>query len=177
MTIIACANNMMVADSKRFSSTVSFDLAPGHQKIMRAPDGSLVGCAGTYACFQAARTWILNGMNFNVRPKLPDEQDNKTPLDWIWLQLDGRVFRGDHNFDYHEVSQPETIGVAEACWVWHGAFWACDNPVRAIEIAIEHCQYVDGKPQIEYLRRHEPGSIIEVRHGESFNDALRRGQI
>lgn len=174
MTIIACANNIMVADSRRYSGGVTFKLPPGANKISRSPCGSLVGMAGLGSHTFVGHKWVVEGMDFSKLPKLPevdDDQKNER-LVWLWLRPDGRLFRGDHNFDYHELAQPESIGVQDACWIWQGAVLACHDPVKAIRITLENCQYVGGEPQIEYLSMPEPGSIIEV-----DGEALRLGRI
>ena len=151
MTIIAVANNLMVADSACFSGTVRFR-AP-HPKITRAPDGSLVGAAGAGGHTGPLRDWVLAGMDFEKLPRLPtlDKDDEGNRLVFLWLRTDGRCFCGNYEFIVYELSVPNSIGTADACWIWHGAYDACHDPEQALRVTLARCIYVGGEPQVEHL--------------------------
>ena len=151
MTIIAAANNIMVADSISFSGGVRLKVA--HPKITRAPDGSLVGGAGAAAHTGLLRDWVRAGMDFEKPPRMPtlDKHDEGNSLVFLWLRADGRCFCGNHEFITYEVSTPNSVGIADACWVWHGAYDACHDPEQALRVALARCIYVGGEPQVEHL--------------------------
>lgn len=151
MTLIACANNTMVADSQCFSGGMRF--AVPRPKIIRAPDGSLAGAAGASVQVDVWHRWVLDGMNFSQQPELPklDEDEKNDELYWLWLRSgDGKLF-AVRRFDAYEMSQPNSIGYRDACWVWHGAYDACQDPVQALRVTLARCSFVGGEPQVEHL--------------------------
>lgn len=152
MTIIAVANNIMVADSGQCSGDVWYKPAPGRRKITRAPDGSLVGGAGFSQHCQALSDWAAAGMDFENLPKLAylDEPDQKGQfLVWLWLKPNCTLWFSGHTFMPYEIGQPYAIGANET--FWEGAYAACDDPVRALRLTLQHGSLVRGEPQVEHL--------------------------
>ena len=149
MTIIAVKNHIMAADSGTFSGSIVYRMADGHPKIVRAPDGSLVGAAGTSYDTYLLREWAKNGLNFADTPKISDEKDE--PLAWLWLRPDGTLWRGNNAFNICPSQPIYSIGYEGACQVAEGAMWAGATAPEAVQIAIDHCVYVAGPVQVERL--------------------------
>lgn len=90
-------------------------------------------------------------MDFEKQPKFAKVKDEDDNISWLWLRRDGRAFVGDANLDYYESASPTNIGIVHACNYWMGAVHACGDPVRALQLTLQHCEYVGGEPQVEYL--------------------------
>jgi hypothetical protein len=149
MTIIACTDKVMVADSYSFSDGIQFPCV--RPKVSRAPDGSLVGCVGAAVHTDVIHAWVARGMNFKKLPKMSQALEKDERATWLWLRPDGRAFIGDYNFGVYEASTPTNIGLRDACSVWTGAYAVCGDPVLSIRVALIHCVYIGGEPQVEYL--------------------------
>ena len=152
MTIIAVANNIMVADGASEAGNLRYPLAPGRRKINRAPDGSLTGGAGFRQHTQALAEWTLAGMDFGNLPKLAylDEEENRHQfMNWLWLKPNGTLWFSAHGFHPYEIAQPYAIGIAAV--FWEGAYHACLSPTKALQLALKHCTGLSGEPQVEHL--------------------------
>ena len=150
MTIIAAHKRQMGADSWSFCNGVGYP-AP-QSKIVRAPDGSLVGSAGASVDCATLRGWVKEGMNFGDLPPIcyPEKGEG---ISWLWLRTDGRLFYGNALFIMHEISLPAAVGVAEACIFAEGMLEAGATLKRALTQAIYRCDNVGGEPLIMSLPR------------------------
>lgn len=157
MTIIAIQGNTMVADSKQFVNGRSSPCPNG--KIIRAPDGSLVGACGASVDTYALRVWVLAGMDFGTKLKMKYEATNDESILWLWLKLDGTVWMGDADLRLHPVANPVAMGMG-AEFV-DGAMAAGADAEAAVRLAIGRIAYVGGAVQIERLDNgYPPGSIV-----------------
>jgi hypothetical protein len=181
MTIIAIQGNTMVADSKQFVNGRSSPCPNG--KIIRAPDGSLVGACGASVDTYALRVWVLAGMDFGTKLKMKYEATNDESILWLWLKLDGTVWMGDADLRLHPVANPVAMGMG-AEFV-DGAMAAGADAEAAVRLAIGRIAYVGGAVQIERLYNPAPGSIVglsdqemnEVASGTPVHMILARRQL
>jgi hypothetical protein len=162
MTIIAVHGNMMLADSWGFTG------AMGHTspwpKIMRAPDGSLIGWAGTVENIKLARDWVARGMDWQNTPKVHDK-DEDGALSGLILDANGQAWRISENYVFYEVPSPFAVGYETASTFWTGAVTCGANPILAMELAIKHCAYVGGDVQVERMRITDHHMVRRSVHG------------
>lgn len=156
MTLIVATNELMVADGACFSGSTRYDLAT--PKITRLPDGGLLGIGGAHDAARVLREWALNGMDFG-KPPVFTPIDEDLGLSWLWLKPTGQLYRGDKHMGYYEVAVPDSIGVADACNVWLGAYDALypdfvashTAAQRAMAVTLRRNFLVGSPIQVEYL--------------------------
>lgn len=148
MTLIAVSSGVMCADSASFQGDLMFP-SPG-PKIVRAPDGSLVGANGATGCCAILRHWASAGMNFDTPPKFSFTQasDNDSIL-WLWLKPDGTVHMGDCTMNNWAVPDPTIIGYGSQ--YAYGLLDARIPLAEAVRRTIERVPYLGGDVQIERL--------------------------
>lgn len=153
MTIIATDGRTMVSDTYCFSEHFLSSTFP---KIVRAPDGSLVGASGLVADCHALREWVIAGMDFKNPPTLAEpfnpDRERDTSVDWMWLKVDGTVWRGLATMATYPQKPPTSIGMHTATVVVETAMALGVPIVRAVEFAIDRCNGIGGEVQIEHLR-------------------------
>lgn len=152
MTIIAVQGRTMAADTWAWRGGVGYPVAPGHLKIVRAPDGSLVGSAGDASDLTIFRAWVIAGMDFGNRPTLRTTSEEER-IDWLWLKKSGELWRGNHLCDMHPVGLPGgyAIGINDAVMFCEGAMCAGMDIEQAVRMTIHRCAYVGGEVQVERL--------------------------
>lgn len=148
MTIIAVKGSMMAADSASFQDDIMFPSA--HPKIIRAPDGGLVGACGAAGDCQILRNWVAAGMDFDKPPKFshPDATNDKSLL-WLWLKPDLSVEMGDSIMNHWIVPSPVVIG--SGAGYLHGLLDGGIDLAEAVRRAIERVQYIGGPVQAERI--------------------------
>src|SRR5579883_1718015 len=142
MTIIAVHGSLMVADSFAWSGHYGYPC--GAPKIVRAPDGSLVGASGLWRDCIALHEWVRAGMNFSAPPKFLYEYDPRdegdASLDWLWLRPDRSVWRVGTDMLPMPMVTGVCVGSSTACLVAEAAMAAGANVIRAVKFAIERCK-------------------------------------
>jgi hypothetical protein len=156
MTVIACKDSIMAADSAVWCG----DIVVAHRKkIIRLPDGSLFGGAGSTPIIHMAQEWIMGAFNTTYpvsRLNLNDHLDKPTrvlaehQLDGMILRPDGSLWHLNYQWDLYDM----TVLFA-ACGSHHdfvlGAMYAGATAERAVKLAIEHGDSASGDVQVEYL--------------------------
>jgi hypothetical protein len=138
MTIIACDGHTMVADSWCFHGDVGYPMPT--PKIVRVPDGGIVGAAGFRAECDAIRSWASNGFRDADKPTLDREHDST----WLWLKPNGELWQACWDMKLYRLLPPFTVGVQEACLLAEGAMNCGVCIVAAVEMAISRCNSVGG---------------------------------
>lgn len=144
----------MLSDSATFRGERQVPMP--RRKIVRAPDGSLVGAAGYTGDIDMLHTWVAAGMDFNNHPKLCYDHKEDDALDWLWLKPDRTLFRAVGHWSPYQVSNPTTVGMQVACLLFEGALEAGATPIRAMEIAIKGCVFTGGDVDFEHLPKPKP---------------------
>lgn len=151
MTIIAVKDGYMAADSYEFVGEIGYPLAEGDSKIVRAPDGSLVGSCGSGMDCYVLRLWVLDGMDFRKPPKFTLTADNDDSVYWFWLRKDGYLLAGDATMKVHPMSQPAACGSSGASDMVVGAMAFGASAEEAVRFAVERCNCVGGPVQVERI--------------------------
>lgn len=162
MTIIAVVGDMMLADSFMFRGETGSKCV--RDKVVRLPDGSLLGACGYCGDIEKLYNWAMAGMDFDNPPKfaLPTTDDNM--CDWLHLRLDRTLWRCTAQLAPYQMESPSCVGVNQACILWEGAVMGGCNPIRAMELTIAKCAYVGGDVDYKRLGKpHEPKQ--ELRNG------------
>jgi hypothetical protein len=150
VTIIATDGNCMAADSVSFQDDIMH--AVPRPKIVRAPDGTLVGATGATGDCSALRDWVVAGMNFEKVPlfSFRDAATDHSIL-WLWLRGPGDVHMGDCTMAHWAVPVPTAIGFGVP--FLHGLLVAGMMLGEAVAITIKRSAYLGGDMQIEELRK------------------------
>ena len=145
MTIVAVSGRQMAADSWEFADHIGFPV--GFPKIVRAPDGSLIGgSGGSMGCYELYK-WVLAGMPEDKTPELPDDE----PLTWLWLKTDGSLWMGQETFSPWPIHSPNCIGQENPGSMVLAALNAGQDLFTATEFAVARCNKVGGPIQLESL--------------------------
>jgi hypothetical protein len=153
MTIIAATNTLMIADGARFNGCIKQRMPEGKGKIIRAPDGSLVGMAGTMTWTEQLRRWVDIGMLWSEKPVFQPNANDDNTMAWLWLQTNGTLWFGDQRMEPYEVTAPSAIGMEIAAAVVESLIIAGVDPIRAMNLTIERHTYTGGPLQIVYLNQ------------------------
>lgn len=150
MTIIAVKNGIMAADSLCLRSHTRIPMTEGDKKIVRAPDGSLVGSCGSAVDCYALNQWAIAGMDFKAPPRFsyaaPDHED---AVDWMWLKTDGSVWRGDACLNLHPVPSSSSLGAYPAWAFADSAMYLGLSAEAAVRHAMRYCERIGGEVQVE----------------------------
>lgn len=175
MTIIAVQASAMAADSASFQSDVMFP-AP-EPKIIRSPDGGLIGATGATGDCQILRRWVASGMDFAKPPRFSfvDPASRDSVL-WLWLKPDLTVRMGDCFLNHWLVPSPVAVGTGTE--FFYGALDGGCDLTEAVTRTIARVPYLGGKVQVERIPLPErPAYLaVEVRHGETFQEAADRAR-
>lgn len=151
MTIIAVKHRTMAADSWCFRGSSGGPLPDGQHKIIRVPGGGLVGACGGALDIYRLHQWVRGGMDCDNQPRFLFPAEHDQSIDWLWLRLDGTLWRGDASLATHPVTAPGAIGISEAAVFAEGAMAAGASVEVAVRLATERCVYVGGPVQVEHL--------------------------
>lgn len=165
MTIIVATAGMMVADATvsfgQMQHTVAFP------KIVRLPDGGLLGAAGMACDCYSVQQWFLAG-GPETRPKLLGTEPDGGG-DFLLMKPDGSVWRNISGVDgLYPQPDPASVGSHEAAIVVDTAIRCGKSPVEAVELVIKMLSGFAGPVQLETLSptaRTRPGDILEVPSG------------
>lgn len=166
MTIIVATAGMMLADAAvslgQLQHTVAFP------KIVRLPDGGLLGAAGLACDCYSVQQWFLAGEP-EKRPKLLGIEPDGG-VDFLLMRPDGSVWRNISGVDgLYPQPDPASVGSHEAAVVVDTAIRCGKSPVEAVELVIKMLSGFGGPVQVETLsptrRLGKPGDIMEIPDG------------
>jgi hypothetical protein len=164
MTIIVVQGRTMAADSFSFRGGVGYPCA--QPKIVRAPDGSLVGSAGSFPDIDLLKKWVIDGMDWSKPPTFAYDKDNDdNSIDNLWLRSTGELLRFGPAMKPYAISNPATVGINDACTLAEGMMMAGRSVEMAVAAVCERCAYVGGPIQVERLappKTHQDPSLIPV---------------
>jgi ATP-dependent protease HslVU (ClpYQ) peptidase subunit len=152
MTVIAVKDGIMAADSMATRGGMRHNMPTAYPKIIRAPDGSLVGYSGGVPKCYALAEWVKKGMDFGDHPPFAHE-DSDMGMDALWLKADGTLWRLCFDYTVYPLDgdEPYTIGEIDAASFTEGAMWAGLSAEDAIQLAAMRCLYANGEVQVEKL--------------------------
>lgn len=148
MTCVATDGKTMAADSR----TTQGDLITCERtpKLFRAPDGSVVGCAGARPACQLVHEWFAAGGDLANVPTLHEIADDPgSPFEALVLRPDGTVQRLDWDWCFTTDDVPAAIG--SGAQVAIGAMLKGANPEQAVRLAARRVATVGGP--VHTLRR------------------------
>ena len=151
MTIMAYRDGVMAADV--LLTTGSMQSSCAFPKVIKLPDGGLLGCAGKAADCWSVQQWFLHGQPENTPPRLVAAVDSDDAVDFLWVKPDGSVWRSGGHGVWSIFPCPPfmAIGYRDACIVVDTCFYLGMSAVAAIETAIAlHC-LLGGPVQAEKL--------------------------
>lgn len=156
MTIIAYKDGILAADSVSVRGGMR---APIMQpKLIRAPDGTITGSAGSGPALHEFRQWVIAGMNFTNLPAGWDK-NSADDLDALILKPDGSLWRMDQKYRLYPLPRNSTcIGDNDAAVFAEGAMAAGMSAPDAVRLAIEHCVYIGGPVQVERIHPEMAGA-------------------
>lgn len=138
MTVIVYRNGVMAADTGCFSGSVIVGVA--EEKIIRLPDGSLLGCAGSKGDIWQFRAWAMEGFQPDKRPKDFDD------FGALHVAQDGAITEyGKSCYPYPAPPEWGYQGAGED--FVHGLLVAGLSAERAVELAIQHYAWAAGTVQ------------------------------
>jgi ATP-dependent protease HslVU (ClpYQ) peptidase subunit len=143
MTVIACKDGIMAADSKTWCGSVATAQCV---KIHRLLNGGLFAGAGWTAAIQQAEQWLNDDAVAEKKPP-PAEKDD---LNGIFLDRDGLLWWVSHRFDVYRCHGEIAAAGAHSEFLY-GAMFSGLSAEEAVRLAIEHCAYAGGKVQVERL--------------------------
>lgn len=145
----------MAADSATFQDDIAFPVP--EPKIVRAPDGGLVGACGGSNDTAALRHWVAAGMDFDKPPKfgITEVANDKSVL-WLWLKPNLSVEMGDCLMSHWPVPSQTAIGYGTA--YLHGLLDGGLDFPEAVRRTIKRVQYLGGDVQIEHVESSGPSS-------------------
>lgn len=149
MTIIVASSGVMAADSVvRSGDMLSLVAFP---KIVRLPDGRLIGTSGMAVDCYAIQQWFLAGEP-EKRPSLigtaPDHD-----ADILMMKLDGTIWRNGTGVDgFFPQPDPTSIGAHTAALVAEAAIECGQSPKQAIELVIRMLAGFGGPVQVERIQ-------------------------
>jgi hypothetical protein len=173
MTIIAVKAGIMAADSVvRTGDLIGLVAFP---KIIRLPDGRLIGTAGSVVDCYAMQQWFLAGEPTD-RPWLYGTRTENNEVDILMLRPDGSCWRnGVAGEGFYPQPNPTTIGSYNACLVAEAAMKCGRSAEQAIGVVCEMLAGFGGPVQVERISRSGPSFIpLDIRHGERFDQAVDR---
>lgn len=145
MTVIACRDGIMAADSAVFQDGLCFGFS---EKIKRLTDGSLIAAAGPRPAIQQFHAWMAKVVTGEYAPQ-PDAL-GESEFGGLWLKADGSVYRISYKFEIYSDPCPfaaEGIGVSFMMGALaHGA-----SAEEAVRLAIAHCDGCGGDIQVERI--------------------------
>lgn len=110
MTVIASDGKTMAADGLEAEDS-GYIVNKDAVKILRMPDGSIVGGAGDAYATAAVFQWFTEGELDDNRPELGMDKDS--PFEMLVLREDGNLFTMDNRFTLIEARRPYAIGVGD----------------------------------------------------------------
>src|SRR5687768_11861660 len=133
MTTIATDGRSMAGDGAQFMNEIQ--RASNAAKVVRLPDGGLVGCSGNSHDCEAFRQWLIGGQ-VGPRPRAKS-------LSVLHLQPDGTLLYYNQSGPGVVAEFPAAVGTGNELAL--GAMLAGASPKRAVEIAAERDPFTAGR--------------------------------
>lgn len=133
MTTIATDGRSMAGDGARFMNDIQRSSTV--EKVVRLPDGSLLGCSGDSPDCEAFRQWVVGGQ---VGPR-----PSAKSLSALHLQPDGTLLYYSVRGLGVTAEAPAAVGSGNELAL--GAMLAGVSPKRAVEIAAERDPFTAGR--------------------------------
>lgn len=136
MTVVAWDGRTLAADRRLDWAGTLY----AGSKLLRFPDGRLVGHAGNRTLALELVGWIRRGARRGRRPR-PDD-DVQATCSVLVVQLDGSALIWTESWDapVHELAAGEPCALGSGREFALGAIEAGADAVRAVEIAIARCE-------------------------------------
>lgn len=112
----ACVGDLITTDSR--------------EKLVRCPDGSIVGVAGDACAAALVREWFAKGASPTIIPALKAGDEPGTTVQALILRPDGRIEFMDWNFTAVDQTAPAAIGSGREVAI--GAMLAGLKPAEAV---------------------------------------------
>lgn len=149
MTIIVAKDGVMCADSIFSNGQIMALVA--FPKIVRLPNGSLIGAAGYAADCWNAFQWFLEGESIHKNPFLIGDKE-ETELDMLLMKPDGSIWRSARTIHgFYPMPNGSTIGVSTGCIIAEAAMRLGRSAQEATELAIEMTAGLGRPVQVERL--------------------------
>lgn len=141
MTCIATDGKTMAADG--LACVGHLITTESRVKLVRCPDGSVVGVAGDATGGALMREWFSKGEDRACLPVIKPGDEAGTPVEALILRPDGRVEFMDWNFTAVEHDRPAAIGSGREIAI--GLMLAGVTPGEAVAGAARRVASVGGK--------------------------------
>lgn len=151
MTLIVASHGIMAADHYSSTGDLASTLPPGEHKIVRTPQGFLFGSGGRGTNTRALREWAKNGMDWSNTPKMMRAPDDEDLYVFMWMELDGRVFKGTLDFHWNEVAHPGALGTSEGQTVAETLSRIGWLPPDILAYACKNLYFIEGPVQVEVI--------------------------
>lgn len=132
MTTIATDGRTMAGDGAQFMGDIQ--RAASVAKVVKLPDGSIVGCSGHTTDCETFRQWLIGGQ-VGARPKAKS-------LSALLLRTDLSLVYFNERGSGVPAEAPATVGSGNELAL--GAMLAGASPKRAVEIAAERDPFTGG---------------------------------
>jgi hypothetical protein len=139
VTLIVYANKVMAADTSIWSGDI---MVGEDEKIMRLPDGRLVGCTGQCAIIQPFMEWARS--EFSVGAVHVPEGEHIEDFEAIVVNTDGSFYHYDHKIrpEFHRLPW---IAIGTGVDFATGLLVAGFSAKKVVEEAIKRVCFVGGK--------------------------------
>lgn len=141
MTCIATDGKTMAGDGRALIGQLI--TTEERVKLIRTPDGSVVGVAGDATAGALVRQWFEKGEDLSCIPAVKPGEEPGTPFEALVLRPDGRVELLDWNFTATQLALPAAIGSGREVAI--GLMMAGLSPKEAVERTMTRVASVGGK--------------------------------
>ena len=142
MTVIACRDGIMAADSGVYQGDLHFGVT---QKIRRLVDGSLVAACGSRPLIQEFHRWIMGGGGVDKPDAVEPEM-----FGGLWLKCDGTIWRITHKFEVYDDPCAFAAEGMNANFML-GAMAHGASAEQAVRLALKYSDGAWGDCQVEKL--------------------------
>jgi hypothetical protein len=143
MTVIACRDNIIAADTATWDGDIKIGLV---QKIVRLPDGSLLAACGKASLIWGYIEWLKDD-----GVEKPTDGASEEDFGALNLRCDG-VFSIDHHYQAMRVDADFYALGAHGEFLY-GAMAAGASAEEAVRLALKYCGFAGGEVQVERLEQ------------------------
>jgi hypothetical protein len=152
MTVVVYRDGVMAADTADWIGNIAytFDI----EKVVRLPDGSLMGASGDSGDIQAFHKWATNGF--------PEQQGKAEDVfSAMIVRPDGTIW------SYDKTWRPERVfgdwyGCGAHVEFINGLMVAGIDAIGAVELAIKHCAFAAGRIYFLMLQPQDAEGVEET---------------
>ena len=152
MTVIACKDGVMAADSACWSNGLIQPVP--RLKIIRTNDGALIAMAGKLHDSYLLRLWVEAGMPDTAKPAFRGKDDDEPHI--LLAEPDGTLWFSTGDLVFAPEPQPVCIGEAYAAQFCEGAMEAGFSAPEAVAATIKRHDSAAGSVQVECLHSPTP---------------------